>query len=223
MVWGLSNDRKYSIGYVKDLYENERGDKMVRLLRFLSRDEAEGLIPKINPECREVFISSKLEDISANDIDGLATVLTPSHFKKCDEFLPLNLSFKCFMCHRQIERTRVREFIISKLPGYSSQPIFSALKKYVPGPINTAQNASEDCSPYVQVKANDYIELLSQDSGMRGCWFRCKVLRSTTKCLKIQYVDVEDAVGHGKLEVCRRSMTFLFLTVSTQNPIERCT
>ncbi|KAL8461658.1 hypothetical protein ACS0TY_032948 [Phlomoides rotata] len=206
MVWALSEDRDY-IGYVKDLYENEQGEKMVRLHRFLFREEAESFIPSINPECREVFITSNQEDISANDIDGLATVLTPSHFKQCDELLPINLSFKCFMCHRQIQwRNNVSPFIISKLPGYSEQPVFSGLKSHVPGPSNVEQNATERAEdgsppkPCAQVKANDNIELLSQDSGMRGCWFRCKVLRSTTKHLKVQYNDVEDAVGHGKLE-----------------------
>ncbi|KAL3519284.1 hypothetical protein ACH5RR_017433 [Cinchona calisaya] len=44
------------------------------------------------------------------------------------------------------------------------------------------------------------IELLCQDSGMRGCWFRCKILQTSQKCLKVQYFDVQDVDGPGKLE-----------------------
>ncbi|KAF5472678.1 hypothetical protein F2P56_009372 [Juglans regia] len=47
---------------------------------------------------------------------------------------------------------------------------------------------------------DDKIELLCQDSGIRGCWFRCKVLRASQKHLKVQYDDVQDADGYGNLE-----------------------
>ncbi|KAI7991395.1 hypothetical protein LOK49_LG12G00558 [Camellia lanceoleosa] len=49
-------------------------------------------------------------------------------------------------------------------------------------------------------KVDEKIELLCQDSGIRGCWFRCKVLQASQKRLKVQYVDVEDAEGSGNLE-----------------------
>ncbi|CAI9755193.1 unnamed protein product [Fraxinus pennsylvanica] len=49
-------------------------------------------------------------------------------------------------------------------------------------------------------KFNHNIELLSEDSGMRGCWFRCKVIKSSKKLLLVQYYDVPDADGSGKLE-----------------------
>lgn len=49
-------------------------------------------------------------------------------------------------------------------------------------------------------KADEKIELLCQDSGIRGCWFRCKVMRASQKLLKVKYDDVEDADGSGNLE-----------------------
>lgn len=52
-------------------------------------------------------------------------------------------------------------------------------------------------------KVGEKIELLCQDSGMRGCWFRCKVVKASEKRLKVQYNDVEDVEGSGKLEVCK--------------------
>ncbi|GAB4830737.1 hypothetical protein Ancab_004769 [Ancistrocladus abbreviatus] len=52
-------------------------------------------------------------------------------------------------------------------------------------------------APY---KVNDEIELLCQDSGIRGCWFRCKVLQISPKRLKVQYDDLPDPEESGNLE-----------------------
>lgn len=44
------------------------------------------------------------------------------------------------------------------------------------------------------------IELFSQDSGMRGCWFSCVVLKRCHDKIKVQYRDVQDADETGNLE-----------------------
>ncbi|XP_004506690.1 uncharacterized protein [Cicer arietinum] len=49
-------------------------------------------------------------------------------------------------------------------------------------------------------KVDDKIELLSQDSGIRGCWFRCTIVQVARKQLKVQYDDVQDEDGSGNLE-----------------------
>ncbi|KAL7142870.1 hypothetical protein ABFS83_08G153700 [Erythranthe nasuta] len=49
-------------------------------------------------------------------------------------------------------------------------------------------------------KFNTNIELLSQDKGMQGCWFRCKILRSSQTRLMVQYTDVSKVGEPGKLE-----------------------
>lgn len=49
-------------------------------------------------------------------------------------------------------------------------------------------------------KAKEKIELLCQDSGIRGCWFRCTVLQISRRQIKVQYDDVEDEDGCGNLE-----------------------
>ncbi|XP_047341758.1 uncharacterized protein LOC124945375 [Impatiens glandulifera] len=41
-------------------------------------------------------------------------------------------------------------------------------------------------------KIGDKIELLCQDSGIRGCWFRCTILEVNRKMIKVQYDDLED-------------------------------
>ncbi|XP_055827592.1 uncharacterized protein LOC129895843 [Solanum dulcamara] len=49
-------------------------------------------------------------------------------------------------------------------------------------------------------EVGDYLEVLCQDSGMRGCWFRCKVLQVSQKRMKVQYDDIQDCDGPEKLE-----------------------
>ncbi|KAL6855869.1 hypothetical protein ACP4OV_018671 [Aristida adscensionis] len=50
--------------------------------------------------------------------------------------------------------------------------------------------------------AGDRIEVLSQDSGIIGCWFRCTVLKSCANHnkLKVQYDDLQNADDCGSLE-----------------------
>ncbi|GAB2284756.1 hypothetical protein Dimus_019210 [Dionaea muscipula] len=54
---------------------------------------------------------------------------------------------------------------------------------------------------YIQLfKVDEKIELLCQDSGIRGCWFRCTILEVSRKQIKVRYDDVEDQDGCGNLE-----------------------
>lgn len=59
-----------------------------------------------------------------------------------------------------------------------------------------------DCKPWFNptYKVDDKIEVLSQDSGIRGCWFRCTIVQVARKQLKVQYDDVQDEDGSGNLE-----------------------
>ncbi|XP_006351004.1 uncharacterized protein [Solanum tuberosum] len=46
----------------------------------------------------------------------------------------------------------------------------------------------------------DSIEVLCNDSGMKGCWFRCKVLQVSQKRMEVQYIDIQDCESLEKLE-----------------------
>ncbi|MQM03705.1 hypothetical protein Taro_036490, partial [Colocasia esculenta] len=50
-------------------------------------------------------------------------------------------------------------------------------------------------------KVDEKVELLCQDSGIRGCWFRCTVLQLSQKRVKVHYDDLQDEDGCGNLEM----------------------
>ncbi|XP_071692700.1 uncharacterized protein [Rutidosis leptorrhynchoides] len=49
-------------------------------------------------------------------------------------------------------------------------------------------------------KVNEKIEVLCEDSGIRGCWFRCTVIKVNRRQLKVKYDDLKDEGGSGNLE-----------------------
>ncbi|KAG0600939.1 hypothetical protein M758_11G072200 [Ceratodon purpureus] len=49
-------------------------------------------------------------------------------------------------------------------------------------------------------KPGDEIEVLSQDSGLRGCWFKATITRRVSKRLKVRYDKLQNEDGEGNLE-----------------------
>ncbi|CAO2823577.1 unnamed protein product [Amaranthus hypochondriacus] len=66
--------------------------------------------------------------------------------------------------------------------------------------LGTNVERHHDVDASTSFKIDDEIELLCQDSGVRGCWFRCMVLETSRKNLKVQYCDLEDADKSGNLQ-----------------------
>ncbi|KZV51242.1 hypothetical protein F511_05899 [Dorcoceras hygrometricum] len=262
-VWVVSEEENDYLGYLEDLYEDRQGEKLVRVRRFHFGEEIASLTPLLHPHPREIFVTPYKHQIGVEHIDGLAAILTPSHFEKCLALLPPSLSVGCFACCREFRNAKVKPFVLNKLIGYSEQPILRTpsshvfdqrnkelklneiecqkrgskrvrscrtdlalgnihtvlstsvsddlIKEYEPAhrrlKIQLSRNGPTDnqlvvSQPRYQMlcKFNENVEVLCRDSGMRGCWFRCKTLYSSQDLLKVQYYDIFNADGPEKLE-----------------------
>ncbi|XVF03628.1 hypothetical protein REPUB_Repub05bG0009300 [Reevesia pubescens] len=271
-VFVMAKGENQYLAYLEDMYEDKRGQKKVKVRWFHHTKEVKGVIPVRNPHSKEVFITPYSQVISAECVDGLATVLTREHYEKCLDVFPDALLARVHVCSRQFRGNKVKPFNLSKLRGYFDQPILSCLSSTSslfsePDSISHDLNEEEEeeLSPRENVKignkrtvtnrssqrfvtdqsgnrisgnhlmtyetsykkikyafsgegllslkhtesqrwygsvfkVDEKIELLCQDSGIRGCWFRCTVMQLSRKQMKVQYDDVQDEDGYGNLE-----------------------
>ncbi|KAI4340020.1 hypothetical protein MLD38_024898 [Melastoma candidum] len=240
-VFVMGKGENHYLAYLDDMYEDRRGQKKV---------------------------------LSAECVDGPATILSREHFHKCSTALSHALPSKVHMCFRQFRNNRVKSFDLTKLRGYFNQPILSCLftspmqkpdsdwsslngdeddeltlgsdvkvgekrsrrgsecttsqitcggvnpvgrqfLDFTLGIGNNKQRISDsllarsllslrhmESHPSLPkwLRVGEKIELLCQDSGIRGCWFQCTILQVAHKQLKVRYDYVKDEDGTGNLE-----------------------
>ena len=65
-----------------------------------------------------MVITSHVQVISAESIDGPAMVLTPKHYEKCLVVVTHTLLSEIHLCCRQFKNNKVKPFILTKLHGY---------------------------------------------------------------------------------------------------------
>ncbi|XP_074325962.1 uncharacterized protein LOC141664002 isoform X2 [Apium graveolens] len=263
-VYVLAEEDKPRVAYLDDMYEDSGGKKMVVVRWFHRIGEVCIALPETYND-REIFFSLRSQDLNIEYIDGLASVLSPQHYKI---FLreARHTQFKPFVCHKQIDDDDVKPFDITRVKGYSEQKIFDymlnspasknfknqfpakdGLKVDVEGgnslnvkpkkrlrisynsakflqPSNDSQvphttltvpkltdgsvNYKGGCQMYplndsisavplatkdVALTAGAEVEVLCQDSGVRGCWFRASIIKKNKDKVKVRYLDIKDA------------------------------
>lgn len=191
----MGEEKREFVAYVEDLYENQHSMKMVKVRWFVFPKDVKDLPAGLETHDREVLMTPNVQGIRAECINGVASVLTPKDFEKC---LRILTRAEVFVCHRELTNRKIKAFPLSQLHGYSIQPILASVirvQSLTQGDLSVVHGLQS------RFRVNDNVELLSHDSGMRGCWFRCKILSVAQKRLKVQYYDVLDVDGPDKLEV----------------------
>ncbi|KAI4366192.1 hypothetical protein MLD38_022102 [Melastoma candidum] len=174
-VFVMGKGENHYLAYLEDMYEDKRGQKKVKV-------------------------------ISAECVDGPASILSREHFSKCAAALSHALPSKVHMCFRQFRNNRVKPFDLTKLRGYFNQPILSCLflsPMQKPDSEWNGQNSCEDneLTSGDDVKVGGKRAKTSRgDSGIRGCWFRCTILRVAHRQLRVRYDDVKDEDGIANIE-----------------------
>ncbi|MCL7034819.1 hypothetical protein MKW94_001056 [Papaver nudicaule] len=252
----MSKEETHYLAYIEDMYEDRKGQKKVKVRWFHHSKEVEAVIRVPRPHLREVFITPNSQVISAECVDGRATILTPDHYEKFFAVLPHASSERVYLCYRQFKSNKIKSFDPTKLKGYFEQAILSCLEEeeeFVKGKkikmgskrirssrgqqrvltnsfggkvssqrneptsseganqnlklglssnsrLLTAKSVGVPRSKFLPFKVGEKIELLSNDSGIRGCWFRCTIVQaSSQKQMKVQYDDLEDEDESGNV------------------------
>nr|XP_043628676.1 uncharacterized protein LOC122600083 [Erigeron canadensis] len=225
----VAEEGKRHLAFLEDMYEDRKSQKKVKVRWFHYNQEVNKFVTLQNSHPKEVFVTPYTQTISVECVDGPAIVLTREHYKKCAPMLPEDLLTRFYICFRQLKHNRVKPFKLSRLRGYFNQLIFSYLdpdyiedseehiyeehvkqgskrsfgvktyemlrKRLIPKYAKN-QQLDDSCS----FKSNEKVELLSQDSGILGCWFRCTVLQISRKRVKVQYDDLIDEDGKNNIE-----------------------
>ncbi|CAF2186067.1 hypothetical protein HID58_027160 [Brassica napus] len=219
-VYVLAEQHKRLIAYLEDLYEDSKGNKMVVVRWFHKADEV-GIDLTDDANDREIFFSHCLQDIKIECIDGLASVLSPQHYEELLK-VPMHVQRVPFFCQKLYGDDGIEPYDITQLQGYWRQEVLRYLNVSIlktgegaqpldidTDPVSGASlvdleasdtsmcKGAEDDSSHL-IKKGSVVEVLSQDSGIRGCWLVALVVKKHKDKVKVQYQDIMDADDESK-------------------------
>ncbi|KAF3627919.1 putative calponin -like proteiny domain-containing protein-like [Capsicum annuum] len=93
----------------------------------------------------------------------------------------------------------IRKSIPGNQQAKATPPTCPKLKTKIPSSVPAGIQLVEPQFK-LSFEVGDNLEVLRRGSGLRGCWFRCKVLKVSEKCLNVQYDDIQDYDGPDKLK-----------------------
>lgn len=256
----LAEENKRLVAYLDDMYEDTKGRKLVVVRWFHKVDEV-GIDLPHNYNEREIFFSLCLQDLSVECIDGLATVLSPSHYAKFVSEAA-NTLLQPYVCCQQYDNDGATALDITQVRGYWKQDVVKYMfsipsarttekaclrdasrkkevvdcffenkprkrlrlsrERKVNVPCATVRPALDDVDVIRQTKPHlvsgpdsickkdnieslaqhmnvgSMVEVLSQDSGLRGCWFRATIIKKHKSKVKLLYCDIKDAENEDK-------------------------
>ncbi|KAG6474121.1 hypothetical protein ZIOFF_068045 [Zingiber officinale] len=225
-----SEEETRYLAYLEDMYEDKRGEKKVKVISAECVDDiATVLTPEHYEKCLESFASSaglclgfrqysknKFKPFDLRTLRGYFNQAVLSCFGICnetgkgDEEIGYGSTKEHFGPRRtrfvKVRNKLFEEHLSTKISGLSGHITTCRSTYHNTGfnfifqrqlPVNFVESHNLVSPPF---KVGEKIELLCQDSGIRGCWFRCTVLELSHKKLKVRYLDVQNVDGYGNLE-----------------------
>ncbi|XP_073396843.1 uncharacterized protein [Physcomitrium patens] len=87
--------------------------------------------------------------------------------------------------------------VVAGDPGHTST---SDARPPPTGRVDKMDGGMNSLEHRLDFKVGDEVEILSQDSGLRGCWFKATITRRVSKRLKVRYDKLQNEDGEGNLE-----------------------
>ncbi|PKI61941.1 hypothetical protein CRG98_017667 [Punica granatum] len=198
-VYVLSEDNKRLVAYIEDMYEDSRGNKM-HFEKYMNEVGSSQVEPFV---CYELFDD---DEIKPFDITRVKGYWNQQIFKHIFPLLPPKPHLKPRLVEPLEEVRKNADQDSMGLRPRKKQRLLqpNAAEEQCKSNEGSAAARSEKPvreNPPLLLSVGCAIEVLSQDSGIRGCWFRASIIKISKDKVKVRYQDVVDVTDEAnKLE-----------------------